>query len=199
MDLQARKNLEFIFNAPIVTAIARETDISATLGELADFQSLQSIDDASPSVEIVGAPEASYQVDEHAANEPLVIRVVNKMLAQAVIHKAGDIHVELGARGLAIRFREDGIMRLYKEIPRTLQQNVIARVKVLSGMDLSEKRRPQDGRIRIMADGRHIDVRVSSVPTPSGENLVLRLLASDPSTFRFAKLGMPGSIEQAVS
>jgi len=122
------------------------------------------------------------QLDEGAAisEEAPVIKIVSKTLQEAVDQKASDIHIEPQRSRLRIRFRVDGDLIEAASFPLSLQQPVIARIKVLSELKLDEKRIPQDGRFRTIISGRDIDFRVATFPTPLGEKVVLRIL--DPTS-----------------
>ena len=111
-----------------------------------------------------------------AADEAPIIRLVNSLISQAVKEHASDIHIEPGERDIAVRFRIDGI--LYEKIrpPRKLLASIISRVKIQAGLNIAEKRLPQDGRIRIKIAGKDIDIRVATAPTSYGERVTMRLL-----------------------
>src|SRR5215469_15398270 len=125
-------------------------------------------------------------VASELANEPLdllesddaapVIKLVNGILSQAVKHRASDIHVEVFERDLVVRFRVDGMLFDFFTLTKRLQPAITSRVKIMAGLNIAEKRLPQDGRIRLRIAGRDIDIRVSSIPTAFGERIVLRLL-----------------------
>lgn len=110
-----------------------------------------------------------------ASREP-VVQVVNAMLAEAVRAGASDIHVETVASGLRVRLRLDGVLHDAQQLGLGFQAAVISRLKVLAGLDIAERRLPQDGRARVRVGDREIDIRVSSLPALHGESLVLRLL-----------------------
>ena len=105
-----------------------------------------------------------------------IIKLVNGLLSQAVKDRASDIHVEPFERDLLVRFRVDGMLYDVISPPKRFQPAITSRVKVMSGLNIAEKRLPQDGRIRLRVAGRDIDIRVSTIPTAFGERIVLRLL-----------------------
>jgi len=105
-----------------------------------------------------------------------IIKLVNGLLSQAVKDRASDIHVEPFERELLVRFRVDGMLYDVISPPKRFQPAITSRVKVMSGLNIAEKRLPQDGRIRLRVAGRDIDIRVSTIPTAFGERIVLRLL-----------------------
>jgi type IV pilus assembly protein PilB len=113
---------------------------------------------------------------EALASKPPVIRFVDLLLSQAVKSRASDIHVEPQENSMAIRMRIDGMLRDMVPPSRKMQAAVVTRIKILSEMDIAERRLPQDGRFKIRAPGREIDVRVSAIPTIYGEKIVMRIL-----------------------
>ncbi len=118
-----------------------------------------------------------------------VISLVNRILAEAFIKKASDIHIEPYEKNFRVRFRMDGSLITVFEPPRSSMLPMISRLKIMSQMDISEKRKPQDGRIKLAIGGQSIDYRVSSLPTLFGEKIVLRLLDSSNLQLDMTKLG----------
>lgn len=132
-------------------------------------------------------------VEEIAGQSP-VIRLVNYVIFNAVKEGASDIHVEAAERCLRVRFRVDG--RLYKalEVPQHLLNAVTSRIKIMAGMDISERRLPQDGRINVLLEGRKIDMRVSTFPTQRGEKTVIRVLDTKGISLKLEDLGFAEDI-----
>ena len=127
------------------------------------------------------------------ANQPPVIRYVNLLVRDAFDSGASDIHLEAERSGLTARFRMDGVLAPAPEAPAELHHAVVSRIKLLAELDISERRRPQDGRIRVRLESRELDLRVSTVPTMFGESVVLRLLDRGGRPVRLGELGMsPG-------
>ena len=124
-----------------------------------------------------------------ATDEAPIIRLVNSILFQAVKERASDIHFEPFERHLSVRFRVDGVLREIIKPPKQFQNHIISRVKVMAGLDIAEKRLPQDGRIRIKIAGKDIDIRVSTIPTSFGERSVLRLLERAAILLDLADIG----------
>ena len=118
-----------------------------------------------------------------------VVTFVNRLLAEAYIKKASDIHVEPYERIFRVRFRMDGSLVEVAQPPKSMMAPVLSRLKIMSQMDISEKRKPQDGRIKLLIGGNPIDYRVSSLPTLFGEKIVLRLLDSSNLQLDMTKLG----------
>ncbi len=124
-----------------------------------------------------------------AEDEAPIIRLVNSLISQAVKEHASDIHIEPGERDLVVRFRIDGI--LYEKIrpPKRLQASIASRVKIQAGLNIAEKRLPQDGRIRIKIAGKDIDIRVATAPTSYGERITMRLLDRSSILLDLSDLG----------
>jgi type IV pilus assembly protein PilB len=128
-------------------------------------------------------------LDKMVAGSP-IINLVNVALLTAVRDKASDIHIEPDKKGTRIRYRIDGVLRDLMKPPPGIHGAIVSRVKIIGKMDIAEKRLPQEGRVRIVAEGRDIDLRVSSMPTLLGEKLVLRILDKSNLKVRMEDLGM---------
>lgn len=127
-------------------------------------------------------------LDNVSVDSP-IINLVNVALTTAVRHKASDIHIEPERQGTRIRYRIDGMLRDLMKPPMGMHSAIVSRVKVIGKMDIAEKRLPQEGRVRIVAEGRDIDLRVSSMPTLLGEKLVVRILDKMNLHVRLEDLG----------
>ena len=125
-----------------------------------------------------------------ATDEAPIIRLVNSVLFQAVRQRASDIHLEPFEKGLVIRYRIDGVLYQVLTPPKRLQGSMIARLKIMSGLNIAEKRLPQDGRFGIRTAGRDVDIRVSVLPTSHGERLVLRLLEKGDRLLSLSEIGL---------
>lgn len=124
-----------------------------------------------------------------ATDEAPIIRLVNSVLFQAVKQRASDIHFESFERGLVIRYRIDGVLYPILSPPKRLQANIIARLKIVAGLNIAEKRLPQDGRFSIRTSGKDVDFRVSVLPTSHGERVVLRLLEKENRLLNLPEIG----------
>jgi general secretion pathway protein E len=127
-----------------------------------------------------------------ADDEAPIIRLVNSLLFQAVKDRASDIHIEPYERDLTVRFRIDGILYDIISPPKRFQPVIISRIKIMGGLNIAEKRLPQDGRIRIKLAGKEVDIRVSTVPTAYGERVVMRLLDRSATILQLDELGLDG-------
>ncbi len=121
-----------------------------------------------------------------------IVRLVNKTLHQAISTGASDIHFEGQGTGFVVRYRQDGVLKAVKRLDKGLQATVIARLKVMGEMDVAESRKPQDGRIFLKLGQKEVDVRVSTIPTMSGEKAVLRVLDRSKNILNLEDLGLKG-------
>jgi general secretion pathway protein E len=125
---------------------------------------------------------------DHASEEP-AIRYVNGVIAEAAGQRASDIHIEASADRVVQRLRVDGLLRDVAPPPAGLHDNIVSRLKVMAGLNIAEKRLPQDGRFAVVVEGREIDLRISIVPTLHGESVVIRLLDRARAPLDLAQLG----------
>ena len=133
------------------------------------------------------------------ANQPPVIRYVNLLVRDAYDASASDVHLEATRVGLSARFRVDGVLTRAPEPPSHLHHAVVSRIKLLAELDIAERRRPQDGRIRVRLEARELDLRVSTVPTMYGESVVLRLLDHGGRPVSLDALGMAPDVWSAMA
>ncbi len=133
-------------------------------------------------------PEPSDLIDSD--DEAPIIRLINALLTQAVKDNASDIHIEPYENRMTVRFRIDGVLREVLQSKRAVAPLVVSRIKVMSKLDIAEKRLPQDGRISLRIAGRAVDVRVSTIPSGHGERVVLRLLDKQAGRLTLENLGM---------
>jgi general secretion pathway protein E len=135
--------------------------------------------------------ELPEQADLLESNDDApIIRLINAVLTQAVRENASDVHIEPFENRLVVRFRVDGVLREVLQSKRAVAPMVVSRIKVMSRLDIAEKRLPQDGRISLKVAGRSVDVRVSTIPSGHGERVVLRLLDKQAGRLELGGLGM---------
>jgi len=134
------------------------------------------------------AEEDSKKLEAKSKEAP-IIQLVNMLIVQGVKDRASDIHIEPNEKGLLIRFRVDGMLHDIKSLPNTIKSAVISRIKILSKMDIAERRLPQDGRFQVKFGTREVDLRVSTIPTVLGEKAVLRLLDKSKGLITLEQLG----------
>ena len=133
--------------------------------------------------------EAGGDLLEESSEAP-IIKLVNHILSQAVRYRASDIHVEPYQSDLKVRFRLDGVLYNIHSLPKKLHAAVVSRVKILAGLNIAEKRMPQDGRIQVRMGNSNVDLRVSSLPTAFGERVVMRLLEKDQRVLDMREIGL---------
>jgi type IV pilus assembly protein PilB len=138
------------------------------------------------------APEAEVNIEK--AQAAPIVKLVNGILADAIRAGASDIHIEPQEKGLNLRYRVDGLLRSIMTMPKRIQTNVVSRIKVTAHMDIAERRKPQDGRTRLIVAGKTYDMRVSSLPTADGEKIVIRILVQDRAKVSLEELGFEADI-----
>jgi general secretion pathway protein E len=172
--------------AAIVDGINRAYDMaSGSASDLMDDLDEERLDLVATELE---EPRDLLDADDEAP----IIRLVNSLLFQAVKDRASDIHIEPFERDLTVRFRIDGVLYDIISPPKRFQPVIASRVKIMAGMNIAEKRLPQDGRIRIRLAGKDVDIRVSTVPTAFGERVVMRLLDRTATLLQLEELGLTG-------
>jgi general secretion pathway protein E len=149
--------------------------------------------------EAAAAPmESDEPIDdlEALASQAPVIKLVNVTLLDALRARASDVHLESSTEGLRVRFRLDGVLHDVQRLPLQYQAAVVSRVKIMAGLNIAERRVPQDGRARIRLAERDIDLRVSTVPALHGESVVLRILDHGGPSRQLVELGMPNEMHE---
>jgi type IV pilus assembly protein PilB len=167
----------------VAPAITRG-DISQAIAEAGAARGLEVEDDA----------QAAAQVAEQAP----IIRLANALIQQAITDRASDVHVEPQQRGVRIRYRVDGVLHEAMTVPKNLQAPLISRYKIMADMNIAERRIPQDGRIEIRQGGKDFDLRVSSIPTPFGEKIVMRILDKTSVLLGLDKLGFSEEVQSQI-
>ncbi|QVK19182.1 type II/IV secretion system protein [Mycoplasmatota bacterium] len=124
------------------------------------------------------------------ADDTPLIRLVNQLLLSAVKQNASDIHIDPQESEVIVRFRVDGVLGVEKRFPKIMEKQLLSRFKIISGLDITENRRPQDGRIKMMIENTQLDLRVSTLPTVNGEKIVLRLLNLKNTLGSLGRLGL---------
>jgi len=129
--------------------------------------------DGKDKTEVING-DGEGDIDEN--DETPIVQLVNQILAAAVYQRASDIHIDPLDNKIIVRYRIDGVLDTVRELPIKIQTQLISRIKVMSGMDITEARIPQDGRIQTIINGKHVDLRISTLPTVRGEKTVMRIL-----------------------
>ena len=193
-DTESVDNVSRLTKSPVNIALATRTAITATI-DVAYEQKSTVIDEVAEELD---SQNLDQLVDEVATaddlldvvNRPPVIRLVNDILFRALQLRASDIHVHPYESKIQIRYRIDGILYDTLSLNRNVLSLIVSRIKVMAGMDIAERRMPQDGRCSVRLGNREIDLRVSTVPTSYGERCVLRLLDKSTGLFSLTELGM---------
>ena len=195
-DINTLEKLRFILNRDVSPVLAPRQNISLAInrlygqveGESADSILQEFTDTAIDFTETVddGAQQDDAAVDESSAP---IVRLVNLMITEAVQLRASDIHVEPFEDRVRIRYRIDGVLHERDTLPRRQLGAIISRIKIISNIDIAERRRPQDGRIKITVGEKELDLRVSVIPTNHGQSAVMRLLDKDNIKIGVRQLG----------
>jgi type IV pilus assembly protein PilB len=171
----------------IRVAVAPPDDIAALVARLDRLE------------DVVGQDERQLEIEEDQADvvalhetsdDAPVVKLVNQIVAQAVERGASDIHLAPDGRELRVRFRIDGVLQDVTTVPRRMTAGVISRIKIMAELNIAEKRMPQDGRVGLAIDGRHVDLRVVTLPSVHGESIVMRVLDKASIVVKLDKLGM---------
>ena len=184
----ALDDLAMITGLHIEPVVVSREDLDALLARLSRVDQIEL--EPSESAEDIAAAAAAAAAQEAAADDSPTVRLVRSIISQAIEQGASDLHFDPAGDHMKVRFRVDGMMAEATRIPSTKAARVISRIKILSHLDISERRLPQDGRMTLTFDERRIDIRVTTVPLVDGESAVLRLLDPGRRPLSFAELGM---------
>lgn len=199
LDINNLDNIEVITNAEVEPVVCTERELNQLINSVYGMQSR--IGDVLESMEIEAGSDgekSGEQLTEDVqvaslqdmAGEAPVVRLVNSIFAQAVREGASDVHISPQKDNIQVRFRIDGKLHDVPSPPKALFLPIVARIKILSNMDITVSRLPQDGRLTMRVEKKEINVRVSAMPTIYGENLVLRLLDMSTGVYSLNRLGM---------
>jgi len=175
----------------IVPLLASEAEIEKAIDQFYGFE--LSVDGILQEIETGEIDYESIEADTEEYSQP-VVRLVNALLSDAVKRGASDIHFEPEQGFLRFRYRIDGVLRQVRSLHKNYWSAIAVRLKVMAGLDIAETRAPQDGRITLSLSGRHIDFRVSTIPTVHGENIVLRVLDRQKGIVPIDRLGLDDDI-----
>jgi type IV pilus assembly protein PilB len=213
-NLHTIDELRFMTGMDIVPRFSFRPDIDAAVerfygeAEEAEAAVAEAIAPASedPGMEFISSSslqrniEAMQEMQAELLNKSTpAVRLVATTIGAAATKQASDIHIEPQATDTVIRLRVDGMLRDFQRVPRSLQNSVVSRIKILADMDIAERRAPQDGRFMVKISGKKIDLRVSTLPTQYGEKVVMRLLEADAPRQNFAALGLAPEISEGLT
>jgi len=196
LNIASLDDLQLLFKKPVQPVLARPSAILHAINRAYDSLS----DTAEKMVEGLSSEEIDLLTTEFeepqdlldVADEAPIIRLVNSILFQSVKQRASDIHIEPYERELVVRYRIDGVLYDLVRPPKKFQSSIISRIKIMAGLNIAEKRLPQDGRIGIKIAGKEVDIRVSVIPTAHGERIVLRLLDRSQVLLKLDEIGLSG-------
>jgi type IV pilus assembly protein PilB len=176
-DVLAIDDVRAAVRMQVRPVVAERNDLLAAIGrfvrsdgELSELTTAIIEENGSTGTDLV--PAASEASEDDAP----IVRFVNLLISQAITDKASDIHIEPGERELHVRYRIDGVLHEMQRAPKNVQNGVISRLKIMSDIDIAERRKPQDGRMSVIHGGKQIDLRVATLPTVFGEKVVMRIL-----------------------
>ncbi len=191
LDLYSLDELRFVLNCPIEMVLSTKESIENAITKyygLADTDVESMLQEfTETNIEFVETGQAGD--GEASADDAPVIKLVFLLITNAVKARASDIHVEPMSDRLRVRYRVDGLCFEVDPPPKRLQGPILSRIKIMSNMDMAEKRRPQDGRIKLNILGRELDLRVSALPATHGESIVMRILDKESLLYGLAELG----------
>jgi type II secretory ATPase GspE/PulE/Tfp pilus assembly ATPase PilB-like protein/CheY-like chemotaxis protein len=201
-DMDAEKMLAFATGREVRMLLGSPSKIREKLDELyRETESLvsrllQGIG-GNFEVEQIKEEEESAVSAEQASQRP-ILRLVDGMIADGVSNRASDIHIEPIEGGVIVRYRIDGVLRQAMKIPRSAGVPLISRVKIMSGLDIADRLRPQDGRTRVSVNGEPVDLRVSTLPASHGEKVVIRILNQKATALSLNSLGLAEDEQQSI-
>ena len=176
----------------IATRRATESAINTLYGNEGAARAIEEMKREAGDSQTDIIPAQMAQTADNAANEAPTIRFVNSVIERAIAERASDIHLEPQEGEMVVRMRIDGALRRVFTVPSNLQATVISRLKIMGGMNISERKIPQDGRAMYSAKGKDIDLRINSMPTVHGEKMVLRLLDKSAGSVSRQSIGLEG-------
>lgn len=190
----ALARLQSVLGKPIVAAVATAPDIMRAIGS--SYRALANVDsqvqafETRDSLRRDAARLETIQVNDEAP----VVQVVQLLITQGLRDRASDIHIEPTDERIRVRYRVDGALHEVTSLPGSIGPAVVSRIKIMAGMNIVERRRPQDGQISMQVEGRAVDIRVSTTSVVGGEKVVMRLLDKSRPLYQLAQLGIPDDV-----
>jgi type II secretory ATPase GspE/PulE/Tfp pilus assembly ATPase PilB-like protein/CheY-like chemotaxis protein len=196
-DLDCERTLAFATGRTVKMSLAAPTKIGERLEELYRPESVVSkiLENVSANYDIQAIADVQENEDlelggEKASSERPIIRLVDHIFAEGITSRASDIHLEPEEGGVAVRYRIDGVLRQTMVLPRAAGIPLVSRIKIISGLDIADRLRPQDGRARVAVNGVPIDLRVSTLPASQGEKVVVRILDTRATVLSLDTMGL---------
>ena len=204
-DILAIDDIRLVTGYDIEPVIATESSLKKVIGTQFGSTDLAEVEDTVK--DISAADFGDMEVDDNAeeevsldeltklVDEAPIVRVVNLIISQAINDKSSDIHIEPDAKSVRVRYRVDGVLHEVMQPPKHIQAPMVSRIKIMSSLDIAERRIPQDGKIHLKHDGREYDLRVSTLPCVHGEKVVMRILDRGSVMIGLGKLGFYPEIQ----
>ena len=196
-DFDCEKTLAFATGREVRVVLASPSSIEKKIDELYHPENvleklIEGMGGAAEVTQLDDTPELTDELTisaEEASQRPIV-RLVDLIFSEGILARASDIHIEPEEGGIAVRFRIDGVLREHMKIPRAAGLPLISRIKIISGLDIADRLRPQDGRARVAVNGVPVDLRVSTLPASLGEKVVVRVLDTSQTVLSLDSLGL---------
>lgn len=192
--------------ASVASIKAKIAEVYGSEEEIVNFDDLETLVSSADPYEgieiIIEDDEENISLEDllHGTEEPPAIRLVNAVLLEAIRLGASDIHIQPRTKSVVVRLRIDGVLVDKIQIPHQLHQSMVSRLKIMSELDISERRRPQDGRLMVKTPMRVVDLRISTLPTINGEKVVMRILDRNAAVHSLANLGFgPKALQQILN
>ena len=189
LDLDAIDDISIITGCQVEPVVTTPRAIVLALDRLYGSEDMDSALEEYTKEKLARVTEVDDDSSDDVNNSPIVM-LVKDLIEKAALKRASDIHIEALESGVRVRFRIDGALYEYRRYPKELLPAIVARIKIIGGMDISEKRKPQDGRITQTVERTEYDIRVSVLPTVYGEKIVMRLQVKKSLTRNKAELGL---------
>ncbi|MDP1808894.1 MAG: ATPase, T2SS/T4P/T4SS family [Actinomycetota bacterium] len=188
LDVHAIDSVQMITGLKITLVVATPSGIDDAISRYmtGPAQIQETVDEVARMREVDAPPPAGLFVDE----EVPVVKLANTILTQAVRERASDVHIECGESVIRVRYRIDGVLREAMSLPDHLKGLLVSRFKIMSAIDISERRRPQDGRMSLKIEGKEVQFRVATLPGVYGESVVLRVLTGGKALIKLEALGI---------
>ena len=184
-NFSAIDDFSAITGMPVIAMVAMPSQVQESINR--HLRANAELDEISHEVAVTAKKEIDLEKDDAEASSP-VARFVTLLINQAIDDHCSDIHIEPQEDGLLVRYRIDGVLHVFQRAPRAMTAGVISRIKVMSDMDIGERRKPQDGRITVKHNGEKVDLRVAALPTVWGEKIVMRILSTPAGNLKVADL-----------
>jgi type IV pilus assembly protein PilB len=193
-DLEVLDTLEKMTGLTVKPLIGKSSEIKEAIERYyKEIKAFEGLEELLEGIDYIKEGEGEEEVDieklKAQVEDAPVVKLVNMILGEAIKDRASDIHIEPAEKGVSVRFRIDGVLHEVMSPPKRLQMPLITRVKILSDLDIADRRSPQDGRLTVKLPGKNVDVRVSSLPTVFGEKIVMRLFDKESFGRELSKLG----------